>query len=161
MKDEEAISEIRNISKLFYAAILIFLAGGYVFYNFNCLNTHTTTEEFTERRLKLQKLYGNHDDISQPLLSGKELEVALYPLKGELGKLLYLQKHRLVSRKQPISIRRKESDVVAIDPLRFPVDREICDKYTAVIITERHPGKWILPLAVRRDILLTRVLRRH
>ena len=61
------------------AILVIFLVGGYIFYNTNVLNKYITAEESTERRVLYEKKYGKFDKIPQPLLSGIKLKGEIYP----------------------------------------------------------------------------------
>ncbi len=64
--------------------VLIFIVGGFLFYNTNILNSYTTSEERIEQRAFYEKNYGKYKFIPQPMLSAVKIQVEIYPEKGEL-----------------------------------------------------------------------------
>lgn len=61
------------------ALLVVFLVGGYVFYNTNFLNDYNSVTEKTERKVLYEKRYGKFKNALQPILSEVKLQVELYP----------------------------------------------------------------------------------
>jgi ABC-2 type transport system permease protein len=68
---------------LMAASVLVLLGGGGVFYNTNVLNTYRTSAESATQRAEYERLYGRFQGASQPQLKATELEVEIYPDRGE------------------------------------------------------------------------------
>ena len=58
---------------------LIFVLGGFIFYNTNVLNEYVTADDVAELRAEYERLYGHYEGIPQPRLTGTSLNVEIYP----------------------------------------------------------------------------------
>ena len=59
--------------------MVIFLVGGYIFYNTNILNPYNSAGQLLERRVAYENIYGKYRNAPQPILSEVQLQVELYP----------------------------------------------------------------------------------
>ena len=63
--------------------LVVFLVGGYIFYNTNILNNYDTVGENLERRATYEKKYSRYKYAPQPILSAVQLQVELFPKEQE------------------------------------------------------------------------------
>ena len=61
------------------ALALVFLLGGFIFYNTNVLNDYITGSQMMVRKAEYERLYGQYRNISQPQLTATKLKIELYP----------------------------------------------------------------------------------
>lgn len=63
--------------------LVVFILGGYIFYNTNILNSYISATEQTELQAEYEKKYEQYQFVPQPILSEVKLQVELYPTKQE------------------------------------------------------------------------------
>ncbi|MER2999256.1 ABC transporter permease/M1 family aminopeptidase [Pontibacter populi] len=61
------------------AAMLLFILGGFIFYNTNVLNNYQTASEINQQRAEYERRYGKYKSIAQPQLAATTLHVEIYP----------------------------------------------------------------------------------
>jgi ABC-2 type transport system permease protein len=64
---------------------LVLLAGGFIFYNTNILNTYRPTGEIARRQAEYEHRYKHYSGAPQPQLTATKLNVELYPERREAG----------------------------------------------------------------------------
>ena len=58
---------------------LIFILGGFIFYNTNVLNEYITDDELVQRRADYERQYGKYEGIPQPVRVATKLHMEIYP----------------------------------------------------------------------------------
>ena len=58
---------------------LIFILGGFIFYNTNVLNEYITNDELVQRRADYERQYGKYEGIPQPVRVATKLHMEIYP----------------------------------------------------------------------------------
>jgi len=61
------------------AIALIFVLGGFIFYNTNVLNAYRTTDELGSAQAEFEKRYQRYEDVAQPTITDVDLRVEIYP----------------------------------------------------------------------------------
>jgi ABC-2 type transport system permease protein len=62
---------------------LIFVLGGFIFYNTNILHQYDATADVDKRSVKFERLYSRYKNVPQLSLKSTKLHVELYPEQGE------------------------------------------------------------------------------
>ncbi|MER2999257.1 ABC transporter permease/M1 family aminopeptidase [Pontibacter populi] len=62
---------------------LVFILGGFIFYNTNVLNDYSTASELKDTRADYEKRYGRYEHVPQPSITSTKLHVELYPKRQE------------------------------------------------------------------------------
>ncbi|HEX6071129.1 MAG TPA: hypothetical protein VFZ18_14935, partial [Longimicrobiaceae bacterium] len=120
------------------AVALIFVLGGFIFYNTNVLNEYSSASEVAERRAEYERRYGRYAAIAQPRLTGVNLHVEIHPARRKAD---IRGSYRLVNR-----------DAVAIDTIHVATDpgpeaRVVAfDRAAALVVADQEHGHWIYAL---------------
>jgi len=62
-----------------FAVVLIFVFGGFVFYNTNVLNEYLPWDRSGEPQAEYERLYGRYRDLPQPVITAADLRIEIYP----------------------------------------------------------------------------------
>lgn len=63
---------------------LIVALGGFIFYNTNVLNEYLNASGIAGRKAEYERRYGRYATLPQPLLTGTNLRVEIFPERGEV-----------------------------------------------------------------------------
>jgi ABC-type transport system involved in multi-copper enzyme maturation permease subunit len=115
----------------------ILTLGGFIFYNTNGLNEYITDDEMVQRRADYERQYGKYEGIPQPVRTGTNLRVEIYP---DRRTATISGSYRLVNRSTvPI-------DAVHLEPAFYVDTRVRFDRAFGQVVGDRKLGHDIYAL---------------